>query len=142
MPIEFSWFLEGRVVYIRLGGTPDLETMLSVDQELVNYLDRGTAPTVHCIINNCWTERLPAAPKIMVTDFKSPRHPRIGWMMVYGMQDGTARQAASVTSQVMRVRHKMVESLDDALVTLNRIDTTLPNLRELRQGFDETPSTH
>src|SRR6185369_7293305 len=103
MPIVFSWFLEGQIVYIHLSGTPDLEIMLGVDQELVNYLDRSTSPTVHCIINNCWTERLPSASKIMVTDFKSPRHPRLGWMMVYGMHNSTARQSATVTSQAMRL---------------------------------------
>ena len=127
---EISWMLQGRVIFVRLEG--DLESagipfIQTYDAEINRYLNDGTAPLIHIIVDMTAVAALPSFREMAHT-FTFPGHPRTGWAITVGARvNPVFRMVTHLTTQIVRMRFRQVDTMEDAFQFLLGVDTTLGN---------------
>lgn len=116
--MDVVWLIEQRVLLVRIGCHV---TLAELDHQIGLTLNRGASSAVHVVIQD--RELLPVFhdfDEIALFD-----HPRIGWIVVYGVQNRLLRYIWSVASQQRGLRVCHVDSQAQALQFLSETDPTL-----------------
>ena len=128
MPIEYSWLVEGRVVAMKSSGVLTAEDLISEESVMANYLAHATAPLLHIVADQTGLQKFPDLK--LMSSSRWPRDPRVGWFVMYGLNNKILSFVASIGAQLFRMRIRMVSTRADALAFLQKVDSTLPNLDE------------
>ena len=123
MPYKLSWLVEGRVILNKSWGRHNQEDIPAYDQEMLRYLDAGTAPLVHSITDISELESMPSLASL--TQFTFTKHPRLGWQVNYGGK-AALKVIANIAAQLFPLRYRSFSTLEEALAFLQHVDTTLP----------------
>ena len=124
MPIEYSWLVKGRVVAMKSSGQLTAEDLKGEESIMTNYLEHATAPLLHIVADQTGLEKFPDLK--LMSSSKWPKDPRVGWFVMYGLNNKVLSFVASVGAQLFRMRIRMVNTRQDALEFLRRVDSTLP----------------
>jgi len=127
MSSQLSWYLENRVMQIVNHGEVTDQDLFDLDESAVHYMDQGSAPLVHLIIDHRKGINSPSAKGLM--QLKWPKHPKMGWIVMVGMANPLQKFVTAVASNFFKTRLRMVDTMDEALDFLNDVDSTLPALR-------------
>lgn len=71
------------------------------------------------------------APIKDILNLKTGKHPRVGWVIVIGIQNRMFMFFISTALQIFRARLRFMPSMNAALEFLQDIDSTLPNLQSI-----------
>jgi hypothetical protein len=135
MSIHVQWYCSGLVLYAQFGRSITVEDLNTFTATIQQMVDSSDAPLVHLVADLSSLENHPALRDIM-KHFKLPA--RIGWSLILGMAGSTMmRFIAQVVASAFRLRYRQVQSLDEALDFLQKMDSTLPDLRTFRHVIDE-----
>ena len=128
---RFSWMLEGRIIFVEMKGdlaAAPVEYMQAFDSEINQLLDQGSAPLVHSIGDMRMVSSMPDF-RVMSRVFTFPKNPHMGWQLMVGMEMNPAvRVISHITSQIFRVRNRQMNTVDEAVAFLQKVDSTLPDL--------------
>jgi hypothetical protein len=130
MSIQLSWYLENHVMLLVSHGESSDQDMFEVDQPIIDYLTQSQAPLVHLIINNLESSFTPSAKAL--PRLKFPKHPRCGWVILVGPTNTFQRFVGAVATGLFKARQRMFDTMDEALVFLNDMDSTLPPPRDTK----------
>jgi hypothetical protein len=123
MPYTLEWYQPQRIILFKLVGKMSEEEVEQSSHNLYHdFLEPGQAP-VHILYDSTDLTDYPrnlilvrhAATKYM-------KHPKLGWLIIYGPDNLTLRFLGKVVSQIMRVQFRYVSTKEDALEILHRID--------------------
>jgi hypothetical protein len=129
---QISWLVEGCVVEITFSGTATVEELHNQALSLVEYLDKGQQPLVHNILNLTELEHFPINLALLNNNLSAPlRHPKIGWN-IFITSNRMAKFLASMVTQLSSARFRSFATREEGLAFLNEVDSTLPNLLELK----------
>ena len=124
MPAEVSWQRESRVIYIRAWGDLTLDEMRESSATQEQYVRQGDPP-VHSIIDI--TDLNDPGVRNLV-QFRSaimdPNTPGVGWIVIVG-SNRIIHFMGSVAAQLSGVNLRLVSTVEEAVQTLARVDSTL-----------------
>ena len=112
MTVDISWFLEGRIICMRL-----TENLTPEDVETLN---RGLLSGV--------SEAHKLTPFL--------KHPKLGWFIVFGNKIPKLRLLRNIIMQMSQVRHRNFETREETLEFLQKMDASLPDLQELNKRVE------
>ena len=125
--VKSYWLQEKKLAYIELIGDFDEDGVMRFNKFWAeNYLDKGNAP-VHTIIDAAGLINYPKNLGMLREGTSlSVKHPNTGWVLLVGFTGNPVLKfLSSAVSQVLGVRFKQVESLEDAKNVLSRVDDSL-----------------
>ncbi len=120
------WLQDDTVVYIEFIGDFDDEGIIAVNTHLRDkYLIPGKAP-VHAIIDASGMTGYPRSLKVLQQSTSiSVKHPNIGWVVLIGFDNPLVKFFSTGVAQLLGVKFKQVESLEQAKDVLKRVDLRL-----------------
>ena len=88
MPVDVSWFLEGRIIYVKYYEDVTIEDkQLGAEQEY-EFLEAGSVPLVHVLLDI--TDQISSPTNIQAIQKaldKALKHPKKGWTLAYGKEE-------------------------------------------------------
>lgn len=140
MSLTINWIIEKRIINFRVDGTISAEELRSGSLQLGEMLSAGEGQLVH-ILFDLSTAQAASMPMGAINTSVRPfmAHPQLGWMIAYGTQNSIVRMMASVVSQVFRARFRSCGDFKEAALTLQSLDTTLPDLQFLLMEEETLP---
>ena len=126
MAYEVKWYVTDRILYARCYGDYTLDELASMTQCVVDDYLNAADSTVHFLVDleNMATYPVQVARIRDVTQ-ASLQHPNMGWLLVYGVNNPMLGFIIKVTTQVMRARVRQISELDEAIIVLQIVDSTL-----------------
>ena len=137
MPFEVSWYLEKRVLYVRVSGIIRDDEMKPFDDVMISYIEQGEGQLVHALSDFRDAEKMPSI-RTMVRKLSFPGHPRFGWTAFFGFRNPILIMTLSVVPQVFGARFRHLNTLDQALHFLPQVDNNLPDLHQFKDRLAPT----
>lgn len=125
MAHEVSWFLENRVIQLRVSGSISMQDVQDINQQLIKMIEKGTAP-VHIINDMQGLKEFPNNLIQVKGALTYMNHAGLGWETIVSQPNPLVRFFASAITQITNARMKMVPDIKEAYLTLVRLDRTLP----------------
>lgn len=124
MPSRTQWLVPDVIVYQAMVGPFDCATAQPAIKELRLLLDDSDEPLTHVVLDMSQVTDFPTR----IADLRALlepllRHPRLGWTIVYGLNDRVATFSLSLIAQMFQVRFRLVQDAADASLW---IDASLP----------------
>lgn len=121
MAVQISWLLENRVLLVEFEHYMLPPSLTEIDRQIERFVSASSENAVHVVIkDHAWT------PVIRDFDeFAVFENPKIGWTVIYGVQNTLLRYIASAVSNMLGLRIRHVDSREEALKTLAELDTAL-----------------
>jgi hypothetical protein len=129
MAQEMNYWVERRVILHRVDGNLTSQEFRDANVKAVRLVQEGTAP-VHHVIDAVRLGKVELNLKQLSEIVTLLREPNLGWVVLIGGNVIT-RFLASVMTQQDPVKFRVVDTLDDAVQLIKRMDTTLPDIPPL-----------
>ena len=137
MTVEVRWYLPGRILYCY--DVYSVEERIERNRKILHLMDtEGQPPKVHTLIDFSSTDygNYPANLQDMIDLHESNdelragrdalvQHPLQGWIISIGARNQTLTSNANVMAGRMHYNRRSVDTLEDALTFLQKIDNTL-----------------
>lgn len=123
MGYQTGWYIENRIIFTQYGEKITLEEMQNVNDDVQKLLDEGNAP-VHIIFDVSQLKEFPIDLSKARETLAHFSHPKMGWLIGYGMNP-VMKFLSTVIANMFGVQLKSVNSFDEALSLLKRIDFSL-----------------
>jgi hypothetical protein len=120
---EIGYSIDKRVIYVRFEGDLTTEDGLNSNATAVELIRGGVAP-VHYVVDTRGMKNVRVNLKQLTEVSTFLREPNLGWVIVIGGSP-IARFLSSVVMQMKHKNFHYADSLEDALASLSRVDTTL-----------------
>ncbi len=131
-----TWLVEGKLLLFNSWGKVNVNELKEMDHRIGAMLESSTAPLVHGIHDHSRAEHIPSAKDLMKV--KSGNHPRVGWLIIVGLDNKLMKFFVSATGQVFGLRLRFMNSVAEALDFLQDVDSTLPDLQSIDLTAAET----
>ncbi|MBA3869957.1 MAG: hypothetical protein H0X30_12490 [Anaerolineae bacterium] len=123
MSYELSWIIPSRVLLIELEGTVPTDEMIRLNSESLAHVDAGQAP-VHILIDATNLNNTPVNLHELSELSKTMHHEGIGWLILINPAKMVSF-ATSILSKLLQKKMKSADSIQEALMLLERVDQTL-----------------
>lgn len=119
MSIETKWLVENQVFMVVLPAELDEALLEDYDELIVQILDKTAADKVHLVVDMRGLTKSPSLMKSRA--LKHPKHLKLGWGLLVGMSSNPViRFTAATIAQLMHLRFKSFERMEDALAHLTK----------------------
>lgn len=129
-----QWLVEDRVIYTRVWGTFSAEEIPEVDAEMIPLLEQSDAPLIHVLADDLELESMPNMKKM--SELQYVKHEKMGWFITSN-PNRVLRFIGTVVGQLLKTRHRFVDSPEDGIDFLLTVDTTLPDKATLLAKLEE-----
>ena len=129
MSVGVTWLVEGHLLLLNSWGKVNVDELAEMDTRIGTMLENASVPLVHGIHDHSRAQQIPSAKDLMKV--KAGQNPRVGWLVIIGLDNKLMKFFVSVAGQVLNIRLRFMNSLDEALAFLQDIDSTLPDLKTL-----------
>ena len=136
MSAGVTWLIEDKLLLLNSWGKLNVDEMNVLDLRITDMLDNSPEPLVHGIHDHTRAESIPSAKDLM--QIKAGKHPRVGWLIIVGLDNKLMKFFVSATGQVLNIRLRFMDTVEEALAFLQDIDTTLPDLKAIDLTAAET----
>ena len=130
MPIDISWLVSDRVVYMRSYKDVTLDETRQANAQIITMLDNGT-PLVHVIINQTELGNFPISVNEYRNVLTAMTHESLGWIVVYGPARPMADFIAVMVARLGRLKYRKLALRAEAIQFLVQKDASL------KPHFDE-----
>ncbi len=130
MPIDISWYLDGRIIDVKYSGDVTIEDKrYGADLEF-DFLEQGTAPLVHVLLNITDQTSSPTDIKAVQDALdKALKHPKKGWTLAYGKEEFQMENFVnSIVTQSSSARYRTFATKQETIEFLVYVD---PSLRDV-----------
>lgn len=124
-----TWLVEDKLLLFNSWGKVNVNELTEMDHRIGAMLENSTAPLVHGIHDHSRAEHIPSAKDLMKV--KSGNHPRVGWLIIVGLDNKLMKFFVSATGQVFGLRLRFMDTVAEALAFLQDVDSTLPDLQSI-----------
>lgn len=124
MKTNVTWYLEDRIILAHVVGDNTLEDFRGINTAIIQHLDQGTAP-VHLLIDVTELGNIPSNIIKVKQAFTYLDHPSIGWSFFIGEMNAIKKLVVSLTTQMSGLDVKTVDTFEEALLVLRRVDSTI-----------------
>ncbi len=126
MSYTLDWYVPNRIAVVRIAETLTLEDGYAQNSYMLPLLNEADQP-MHLIIDLTVTRHFPMRLNENVwagTEYM--RHPMMGWLMIINQgSNPLLHMLMSVVGKTTGVKVRFVNSFDEALTSLNKLDLTL-----------------
>lgn len=127
MSILESWLIENRIILIHTEGNVSLADVKASNERLYLMLNTVSAP-VHIIFDGTQMQSHPLNVIELKQTLTFLEHENIGWMVTVGM-NSIITFMNSVIAKLFGIQMLTAQTVDLALESLERIDSTLPSVK-------------
>jgi hypothetical protein len=127
--VGVTWLVEGHLLLLNSWGHVNVNELAAMDTRINEMLTNSTVPLVHGIHDHSKALQIPSAKDLMKV--KAGHNPRVGWLIIIGLDNKLMKFFVSVAGQVLNIRLRFMNTLDEALSFLQEVDSTLPDLKSL-----------
>lgn len=133
MPVEASWYVEGRIIHMRYSGDVTLEDKRRGGELGYELLEAGIPPFVHVLLDITDQTSAPISIKGRKDALdKTLSHPLKGWTIAFGKEEFKMENFVnSVVTQTHNLRYRSFVTLQEALEFLVYVDSTLAEFLEV-----------
>lgn len=124
MTSELQWYVEGRVLYLRLSGVVSTEEGRQNNQRAIEMIDAGQPP-VYTILHDQDLQKVEASLAEMTRTLEVYRHPSLKWIVAVGDSSASTRFLTSILSRLFRVSFHRCNTLEQAVDFLRAKDPTI-----------------
>lgn len=125
MPVENRWYIEGRVTITRLIANVTVEELETSAVEGTALNEAGTAP-VYGLVDMTELTQFPSRLSDVTRLIQGGKSDKLNWIIIYGIPNRMANFLATMFAQLLRTNFKVVNTLDDALQLLERLEGKMP----------------
>ena len=125
MPFQTQWYIPNEVAFTRYWGELSADDVAQNIKALYQLVDQSDRFLVHSITDVSAVTHQISFVETLKTVSKSQNHPRAGWILSYGEKDVLMRFIASASSQVLHLRVRVFNNLQECLDFLKRVDNAL-----------------
>lgn len=131
MAYNNSWLLEDRIVHSYVYGKSTADDVIAFSEDLYEKFLMNSGQPIHIIFDSTELISMPYSVKNLNEAVRAVySHENLGWVVFVGLNSPMMRMIIAVVSQVGKVRMKEVETMEQALYFLHRVDLTLPEQAE------------
>ena len=130
MSAETTWYIENRVILVRVQGESTFHDIADVDAEIIVRIRQGVkvTPLVHLILDMRAMTKIPVNLVEMRKALTHLKEPALGWTVVAGMSP-VIRFVAGMMTQMAGVRFRMFPTFEEAVSFLVSQDESLADLK-------------
>jgi hypothetical protein len=130
MPYKTDWYIHKQVIYCEVWGEQTLEELRESNQIILNHLDQSDGRLIHIIVRDNKLEKIPVSIMQLQKVLTYSKHPQLGWVAMIGEKEKTVTENAQdfvilMLAKLTRARYIRLKTLRDALVHLQKVDTTV-----------------
>jgi hypothetical protein len=122
--ITADWYLPNRVFLVRIEGDISVQDAIDSNTAITNMIRAGEAP-VYMIVDTAHMGHFPTHLSQFRQVLSYLYEPKLRTIVVVGGVNILARFIASALTQVARIELKIVNTLDEAIAFLNKLDQNL-----------------
>jgi hypothetical protein len=124
MPYKQRWYINKRVLLIKMEGDLDVDEMTRNNDAMVAKINEGT-PLVHILIDDAKVGKVPASLGQLKQIFTGP-HPWAGWVILIGPGSQIQNFLVGMIGKIMRANIRREATLEGAIKFLRERDITIP----------------
>lgn len=125
MPTELSWFVENRIMLLKVIGAIEADTMHTAMQEVSANLDASAEVLIHLIIDVRHGENNVMNLKARVEAVRPVlEHAQCGWVILVGQTNPVANFLSSTTAQVFKARFRSFKTAEEGIEFLRNVATS------------------
>jgi len=136
---KISWLVADHVVMLQLFGSYSAELLEEQTRNVAEHISQGTAP-VYLIVDTTGATSMPKNLKEPIGILGSHRLNHKTRSVIFITDNSLFRFIGNVAGKFIGVEFRAVESLEEAIETLLRIDPSLETLREIDLTVYREPS--
>lgn len=122
--VHIGWLVENRVLQVQVSGSYDLSVAAQTISQIKSMLDSAIDP-VHVVCDMTHVTSIPRNIREPIQKLGVIRyHANLDWL-IFVTTNHPLAFAAQIGSRLLGVQYRAVNSMADALVTLQSIDPTL-----------------
>lgn len=125
MGYKLTWQVDGRIALIDVSDELSNEAMSQMNSDIVEALNGGIKP-VHLIFRTNDLKKFPTHLSEVRKAQDYMHHENVGWIILVGA-GALLNFVASTVVSLSRMNMKTVATLDEAMETLKKVDTSLVN---------------
>jgi len=130
--IEYKWLTKGHIVIFSGDGNITKEDIEKESGILTDFFDKGSHDFVHVIGDDRNLSEFPPLNVLLSAEWI--KHNKLGYFIIVGMSDAISRMKSSMAASKNQIRFRLVDTMEEALEILERVDANLP------QGFKDEVS--
>jgi|GEM_PF-1523144 len=133
MPVDISWYLEGRIIYIKYFGDVTIDDKREGAEQEIALLDAGTSALVHVLLDITDQTSSPTNIKAIQEALdKALKHPKKGWTLAFGKEEFRMENFInSVVTQSSSARYRTYVTLQETLEFLVYVDPSLQDVIDI-----------
>ncbi len=127
MPYTVEWLVPKRVILTTFDKILTLVEFSAYDMEVIKMLDEGESKQVHFLCDVTTLLQFPSLTHLI--NLSHVQHPNLGWGILVGTNNPIIKTMALITSKLFGQRVKICVTREQALASLQQIDSTLIQLK-------------
>ena len=128
MPVEITWLVEDRVLYVKSVDAVTVDELFAADEQILGELNRVDTPKLHVLLDDVEQTSQPGLREY--NKLQSIRHPKIGWVIEFGTNNKMILFVSSAIVQMFRIPYRVVQTREEAIAMLYKADPSLPRIHE------------
>jgi hypothetical protein len=124
MPFRVQWYIPGQIIYARYEGTVDVDELKRSILEMNALRSLSNYPLVHDLVDGRRVVQSVGLKETMKA-VPAQSHPRMGWSINVGEASKLQKFIESVATQVLGVRYRHFDTIEEAVAFLKEIDSAL-----------------
>lgn len=129
MSADVRWYLENRIIAVRLYGEVRAEEIEWIAQEMAKLIDQSNYSLVHALIDVQNITRVPQNVGVVSRASSAiAGNKRLGWAVHYGTENFLLKFLSTMVTQIFKVRFRLVASKALAIQFLQEQDISFATL--------------
>jgi len=125
MAVKTRWYIQDAVIYVKFWGETTVDDMRQFIQDAYELSDLSDRSLVHVIADSSRVTKGVNIKDVMKTLSNVKPHPKAGWNITIGEKDKLIRFTTDVARQLLRVRTRSFNTIDEAVTFLKDIDPSI-----------------
>ena len=125
MPVKTQWYVPESVIYTQFSGETTVEDMTQYIQDAYRLSDLSSRSLIHVIADSSRVTKGVNIKEVMKTVSNVKPHPKAGWNITVGEKDKIIRFTTDVARQLLRLRTRSFDTINEAVTFLKDIDPSI-----------------
>ncbi len=125
MPVKTQWYVPETVIYVQFWGETTVADMQQYIDDAYRLSDLSSRSLVHVIADTSRVTKGINIKEVMKTVSNVKPHPKAGWNITVGEKDKIIRFTTDVARQLLRLRTRSFNTIDEAVAFLKDIDHSI-----------------
>ena len=125
MALKTRWYVQDAVIYVQFWGETSIDDMRQYIEDAYELSDQSERSLVHVIADSSNVTKGVNIKDVMKTLANVKPHPKAGWNITIGEKDKLIRFTTDVARQLLRLRTRSFDTMDQAIAFLKDIDHSI-----------------